>query len=125
MELQIGESEMFEMMKAKVTDYQETGFEKLVMGDFNVHIELGAEKSPNRNGRKLLYLVGVCNLREEYHLSQCSGGGGGGGGVDMGEERKEVSGRLYLAVKGLVMDRMMVEGQWRTQSGIRSLSNMV
>ena len=86
-------SEMFEMMKAKVTDYQETGFEVLVMGDFNVHIELGAEKSPNRNGRKLLDLVGVCNLREEYQLSQCSGG---------------VSGRLY-PVKGLVVDRMMVE----------------
>ncbi len=36
---------LFEMMKAKVTDYQEAGFEGLVVGDFNAHIELGTEQS--------------------------------------------------------------------------------
>ena len=53
---------LFEMMKGKVTDFQEAGFDVLVMGDFNAYIGLGSEQSPNRNGRKLLDLVGVCNL---------------------------------------------------------------
>ena len=51
--MMVQEPEMlFEMINAKVTDYQEAGFEVLVVGDFNVHIGLGAEQSPNRNGRK-------------------------------------------------------------------------
>ena len=59
--VRVQESEMlFEIMEAKVTDYQEAGFEVLVVRDFNVHIGLGAEQSPNRNGRKLLCrLVGM------------------------------------------------------------------
>ena len=65
---------VFEMMKAKVTDYQEAGFDVLVMGDFNAQIGLGTERSPSRNGRKFLYLVGMCNLRVGNQLSQCSGG---------------------------------------------------
>ena len=56
-----------------MTDYQEAGFEVLVMGDFNGHIGLGADQSPNRNGRKLLDLVGVCNLPVGNQFSQCSG----------------------------------------------------
>ena len=56
--VRVQESEMlFEMMKAKVTDYQEAGFEVLVVSDFNTHVGLGVEQSPNRNGRKLLDLV--------------------------------------------------------------------
>ena len=51
---------LFEMMKAKVTDYLEAGFEVLVAGDFNAHIGLGTEQSSNRNDRKLLDLAGVC-----------------------------------------------------------------
>ena len=43
------------------------------MGDFNAHIGLGAEQSPNRNGRKLLDLVRVCNLHVGNQLSQCCG----------------------------------------------------
>ena len=34
---------LFEMMKVKVTDCQEAGFEVLVTGDFNAHIGLAAE----------------------------------------------------------------------------------
>ena len=41
--MRVQESEMFEIMKAKVTDYQEAGFEVLVVGDFNAHRGLGAE----------------------------------------------------------------------------------
>ena len=68
--VRVQESEkLFEMMKAKVTDYQEAGFEELVMGDFNGHIGLGAEQSPNRDGRKLLDLVGMCNLRMSFDTS--------------------------------------------------------
>ena len=48
-----------------MTDDQEAGFEVLVVGDFNAHIGLRTEQSPNRNGRKLLDLVGVCNLCRE------------------------------------------------------------
>ena len=40
------------------------------MRDFNAHIGLGAEQLPNRNGRKLLDLVGVCNLQVGNPLSQ-------------------------------------------------------
>ena len=70
----VQESEMlFEMMKAKVTDYQEAGFEVLDVGDFNGHIVLVAEQSPNRNGRKLLDLVGMYNLHVGNQLSECSG----------------------------------------------------
>ena len=37
--VRVQESEMlFEMMKAKVTDYQEAGFTVLVMGDYNSHM---------------------------------------------------------------------------------------
>ena len=37
----VQESEMlFEMMKAKVTDYQVAGFEVLVVGDFNAHVRV-------------------------------------------------------------------------------------
>ena len=63
---------LFEM-KPKVTAYQEEGFEVLVVGDFNLHLGIGAEQSPNRNGRKLLDLVGVWNLSIGNQLSQCSG----------------------------------------------------
>ena len=42
-----------------MTDYQEAGFEVLVMGDFNAHMEVGAEQSPNRNGRKCWTLDGM------------------------------------------------------------------
>ena len=35
----------------------------------------------------------------------------------MGDKRKEVSGRLYLAVKGLVMGRMMVEDSGKLNLG--------
>ena len=62
--VRVQESEMFfKMMKAKVTNYEEAGFEVLVPGDFIAHVGLGAEQSPNRNGRKLLDLVRVCDLR--------------------------------------------------------------
>ena len=40
------------------------------MGDFNAHIGLGVEQSPNRNTRKLLDLVGVCDLCDRNQLSQ-------------------------------------------------------
>ena len=43
-------------MKAKVTDYQEACFEVLVEGDFNAHIGVRTEQSPNRNGGKLVWL---------------------------------------------------------------------
>ena len=56
-----------------MTDYQEAGFEVLVIGDLNSHIGLGVEQSPNRNGRKLLDLVGVCNICVGNQLSQCGG----------------------------------------------------
>ena len=72
--VRVKESEMlFEMMKTKVTEYQEGSFEVLVASDFNAHIRLEAEQSSNRNERKLLDLVGVCNLHVENLLSQCSG----------------------------------------------------
>ena len=35
---------LFEMMKAKVIDYQEAGFGVLVVGNFNAHIGLGEEQ---------------------------------------------------------------------------------
>ena len=60
-------------MKAKVTAYQEEGFEELVVGDFNPNLWIEAEQSPNRNCRKLLDLVGVWNLSVGNQLSQCSG----------------------------------------------------
>ena len=44
------------------------------MGDFNAHIGGGEKQSPNRNEKKLLDLVGVCNLYVGNQLSQCSGG---------------------------------------------------
>ena len=58
--VRVQESEMlFKMMKAKGTDYQEAGFEVLVMGDFYAHIGLEAEQSPSRNGRTFLVLFGM------------------------------------------------------------------
>ena len=43
-----------------MTYYREEGFEVLVVSVYNAHIGLGAEQSPNRNGRKLLDPFGVC-----------------------------------------------------------------
>ena len=88
---------LFEMMKAKVS-YWETGFEVLVMGDFCVHIGLGAEQS-SRNGRKLLNLVGVCNLRVGNQLPQCNGRWT----REMKERRLVVD--YILLLRGLVMDK--------------------
>ena len=65
--------------------------------------ELGAEQSSNRNGRKLLDLVGVCNLRVGNQLSQCSGRWP----WEIKERRSVVD--FILLSRGLVMDRMMVE----------------
>ena len=104
--MRVQESEvLFEMMDAKVTAFQEAGFAVLVVSDFKSHIELDAdqspskngrklldlvgecnleldaEQSPSRNGRKLLDLVGECNLRVGNHLSR-----GAGGEVDVGDE---------------------------------------
>ena len=71
--VRVQESEMwFEVMKAKETDYQQAGFELRVMGDFNAHIGLGAEQSPNR----MVGSVGLClecvHLCVGDQLSQCS-----------------------------------------------------
>ena len=60
----------------------------------------------------------MCSLRVGNQLSQCSGSWM----WEMKERRSVVD--YILLSRGLVMDRMMVEDR-RTQSGIRSQSNMV
>ena len=55
------------------------------------------------NGRKLLDLVGVCNLYEGNQLSQCNGRWMWGN-----EERRSVVDYISPS-RGLVMDRMVVE----------------
>ena len=73
------------------------------MSDFGAHIELGTEQSPNRNGGKLLDLVGVCNLCVGNQLSHCSGRW-----MWEIEEGRSVVDCILLS-RGLVMDRMLVE----------------
>ena len=44
-----------------------------MMGDFNAHIGLGEEQSPNRNGQKLANFVWACDLRVRNELPECTG----------------------------------------------------
>lgn len=53
--------------------YGEVGYEVFVMGDFNAHIGLGQERVPNRNGQRLLHLVGAANLVIGNLSCVCSG----------------------------------------------------
>ena len=50
----------FGAIEDKVVRLQQKGFRVILMGDFNAHIGLGEEQSPNRNGQRLVKLVWAC-----------------------------------------------------------------
>ena len=63
----------FEGMQEEIASLQQKGFSIVLMGDFNAHIGLGEEQSPNKNGQKLLNVVWACDLRVGNELPECKG----------------------------------------------------
>ena len=59
----------FEEMQEEIARLQQKGFSIVLMGDFNAHIGLGEEQSPNRNGQKLLNVVWAYDLRVGNELT--------------------------------------------------------
>ena len=64
---------LFEEIQENVLKYEDSGFEGVVMGDFNAHIGLGSEEAPNRNGHRLLHLVEAARMSIGNLSSVCSG----------------------------------------------------
>ena len=98
--VRVQESEMlFEMMKAKVTDYQEADFAVLVVGNFNAHIGGQSSHLTGMLGSCWVWWEYVIYVRESViTLSRFSGRWT----WEMKERRSEVD---YT----LLMDRVMVE----------------
>ena len=68
------ESELlFEGLREDIGRYKQQGFEIMVMGDFNAHIGLGREQKPNRNGNRLLSVVGAENMLIGNKAEVCRG----------------------------------------------------
>ena len=65
--------EYFDVIQADVLQWYQKGYRVVVMGDFNAHIGLGEEVTPNRNGRRLLNMTFAANMAIVNELSICEG----------------------------------------------------
>lgn len=65
--------EQFEGIQDEIARLPQKGFNVVLMGDFNAHIGLGDEQSPNWNGQRLVNLLWSCDLMVGNELSECRG----------------------------------------------------
>ena len=110
----------FEGMQEEISRLQQKGFSIVLMGDFNPHIGLGEEQSPNRNGQKLLNVVWACDLRVGNELPECMGRWT----WESGEKRSVVD--YILVSREMNVHRMIIEDEGAVELGsVRPQSDLV